>query len=60
MQAKEAWLEGRIAEKSAERAAFGHNRHDEEAQMALWGEAYTSYATAQLYSQMVTTKLNQY
>ena len=60
MQAKEAWREGRIAEKSAERAAFGHNRHDEEAQMALWGEAYTSYATAQLYSQMVTTKLNQY
>jgi hypothetical protein len=60
MQAREAWREGRIAEKSAERAAFGHNRHHKGAQMALWGAAYTSYATAQLYSQMVTTKLNQY
>ena len=27
--------------------------------MALWGSAYTSYATAQLYSQMVTTQLNR-
>jgi hypothetical protein len=27
--------------------------------MARWGSAYTDYATAQLYSQMVTTKLNR-
>lgn len=60
MQASEAWSRGRMEEESAENTAFGHDRHHKEAQMALWGAAYTNYATAQLYSQMVTTRLNQH
>jgi hypothetical protein len=57
-EAKEALLKGRIAEEAAERAAFGHNGgHRKETRMALWGTAYTDYATAQLYAQMVSTKL---
>lgn len=60
MQASEAWSRGRMEEESAEHTAFGHDGHHKEAQMALWGAAYTNYATAQLYSQMVTTKLNQH
>jgi hypothetical protein len=59
MQASEAWWKGRMEEESAERAAFGHNRHHKQAQMPLWSAACTNYATAQLYSQMVTTKLNR-
>jgi hypothetical protein len=59
-QASEAWWKGRIEEESAERTTFGHDGHHKEAQMALWGAAYTNYATAQLYSQMVTTKLNRH
>ncbi len=57
MQASDAWWKGRMAEESAERRVFGHKRPHKEAQMPLWSAACTNYATAQLYSQMVTTKL---
>lgn len=52
--------EGTMEQKSIECRPSGRNKHRQEEQMALWGEIYTNYATAQLYSQMVTTKLNQY
>ncbi len=51
LQANEAWLKGKGEEESARFSGR---------QMDLWGAAYTDYATAQLYAQMVTTKLNQH
>jgi len=59
-QATLAWWKGRMAEESAEHTAHGHHGGHKKSQMALWSAALTDYATAQLYSQMVTTKLNQY
>jgi len=53
IQATQALLSGRTEEASAE-------QNPKKAQMALWGAAFTDFATAQLYSQMVTTKLNQH
>ena len=47
-----------MEEKSTERHTLGHKNIAKKTQMARWSEAYTNYATAQLYSQMVTTKLN--
>jgi hypothetical protein len=58
-QASEAWSRGRMEEESAKHTTFGHDGHHKEAQMAPWSAACTDFATAQLYSQMVTTKLNQ-
>jgi hypothetical protein len=63
MDATRARREGTKEQKSIERRPSGRNKHykhRQEEQMARWGEVYTNYATAQLYSQMVTTKLNQY
>ncbi len=60
MEATQAWWEGTMEQKSIERRPSGRNKHRQEEQMGRWGEVYTNYATAQLYSQMVTTKLNQY
>ncbi|MBP1696861.1 MAG: Acyl-coenzyme A:6-aminopenicillanic acid acyl-transferase [Deltaproteobacteria bacterium] len=60
MEATQAWWEGRMEQKSIERRPSGRNKHRQEEQMARWGAVYTNYATAQLYSQMVTTKLSQY
>jgi len=53
IQATQALLRGRTEEAYAE-------QNPQKAQMALWGAACTDFATAQLYSQMVTTKLNQH
>jgi hypothetical protein len=58
-QATQAWWKGRMEEASAQNADHGHHR-DNKTEMVLWSAALTDYATAQLYSQMVTTKLNQY
>jgi hypothetical protein len=60
MEATQAWWEGITEQKSIERRPSGHSKHRQEGQMARWGAVYTDYATAQLYSQMVTTKLSQY
>ena len=60
MEATQAWWEGTMEQKSIERSPSGRNKHRQEEQMGRWGDVYTNYATAQLYSQMVTTKLNQY
>lgn len=60
MQAREAWQKGRMEEASAEHTAFGRRGDHKNAQMVKWAAACTDYATAQLYSQMVTTKLNKY
>lgn len=59
-QATQAWWRGTMEQKSIERRPSGRNKHRQEEQMNRWSEVYTNYATAQLYSQMVTTKLNQY
>ncbi len=58
-QATQAWWKGRMEEASAQQTVHrkGGNKKTE---MVLWSAALTDYATAQLYSQMVTTKLNQY
>jgi hypothetical protein len=53
--ATQAWWKGRMAEVAAENGPRGHH----EGQLALWSAALTDYATAQLYAQMVTTRLNQ-
>jgi len=58
-QATQAWWKGSMEEASAQNADHGHHR-DNKTEMVLWSTALTDYATAQLYSQMVTTKLNQY
>jgi len=47
-QANSAYQDG-LMEQAAAQAASDIN-----AQMALWGQAYTDYATAQLYAQMVS------
>jgi hypothetical protein len=60
MEATQAWWEGTMEQKSIERRPPGRNKHQQGEQMSRWGEVYTNYATAQLYSQMVTTKLSQY
>jgi hypothetical protein len=59
-QATQAWWKGRMGEASAQNADHGHHRDNKKGEMVLWSTALTDYATAQLYSQMVTTKLNQY
>jgi hypothetical protein len=56
IQANTAWWRGRMEEASVEHAALGREKH-RSAQMTKWAEAFTNYATAQLYSQMVITKL---
>ncbi|HVN23958.1 MAG TPA: C45 family autoproteolytic acyltransferase/hydrolase [Syntrophorhabdales bacterium] len=52
-EATEAWWKGRMAEAAAENTSHGRDK----GQVSLWSTALTDYATAQLYSQMVTTKL---
>jgi hypothetical protein len=47
-QANSAYQDA-LTEQAAAQAASDIN-----AQMALWGQAYTDYATAQLYAQMVS------
>jgi hypothetical protein len=59
-QATQAWWKGGMEEASAQNADHGHHRDNKKTEMVLWSAALTDYATAQLYSQMVTTKLNQY
>jgi hypothetical protein len=59
-EATQAWWKGRAEEASAQNADHGHHRDNKKTEMVLWSAALTDYATAQLYSQMVTTKLNQY
>jgi hypothetical protein len=56
IQASIAWWKGRMEETSVEHSALGRKQH-KNAQMTKWAEALTDYATAQLYSQMVITKL---
>jgi hypothetical protein len=58
-QATQAWWKGTMEQASAQNADHGHHR-DNKTEMVLWSAALTDYATAQVYSQMVTTKLNQY
>jgi hypothetical protein len=58
--ATQAWWKGRLEEASAQHAVHGHRGGNKKTEMVLWSAALTDYATAQLYSQMVTTKLNQY
>jgi len=58
-EATQAWWKGTMEQASAQNADHGHHR-DNKTEMVLWSAALTDYATAQLYSQMVTTKLNQY
>jgi hypothetical protein len=52
-QATQAWSKGR----SKEASASGGKGDRQTADMAQWGAACTDYATAQLYAQMVSTKL---
>jgi len=59
IQAAQAWWKGEMEQASAERTRPGRQGNNKKTQMALWGKACTNYATAQLYSQMVTTKLNR-
>jgi hypothetical protein len=59
-EATQAWWKGRMEEASAQNADHGHHQDNKKTEMVLWSAALTEYATAQLYSQMVTTKLNQY
>jgi len=58
-QATQAWWKGRMEEASAQNADHGHHQDNKKTEMVLWSAALTEYATAQLCSQMVTTKLNQ-
>jgi len=58
--ATQAWWKGRMEEESAQHAVHDHRGGNKKTRMVLWSAALTDYATAQLYSQMVTTKLNQY
>jgi hypothetical protein len=58
-QATQAWWKGRMEEASAQQTVH-HKGGNKKTEMILWSAALTDYATAQLYSQMVTTKLNQY
>ena len=58
--ATQAWWKGRMAEASAQKPDHGHRGDNQKTEMVLWSAALTDYATAQLYSQMVTTKLKQY
>jgi hypothetical protein len=59
IQAAQAWWKGEMEQASAERARPGHQGNIKKTQMAQWSAACTNYATAQLYSQMVTTTLNR-
>jgi len=59
-QATQAWLKGRMEEASAQHANHGYHRDNKKREMVPWSAALTDYATAQLYSQMVTTKLKKY
>jgi hypothetical protein len=60
IEATHAWWKGMIEQRYIENRPLGHNKHHQNDQMALWGEVFTNYATAQLYSQMVSSKLEQY
>jgi hypothetical protein len=59
IQASRAWWRGEMEEASVLRTAHGHHSRHSKAQMARWGKACTDFGTAQLLSQMVTTKLNR-
>jgi hypothetical protein len=59
-EATQAWRKGRMEETHAQHAVHGHRKGKKKTEMVPWSAALTDYATAQLYSQMVTTKLNQY
>jgi hypothetical protein len=51
--AGEAWWKGRMAEAAASITSRGHHK----GRVSLWSASLTYYATAQIYSQMATTKL---
>jgi len=57
IQASQAWWRGEMEQESAERSRPGHHGNSKKTQMVRWSAALTDYATAQIYSQMVTTKL---
>jgi hypothetical protein len=59
-EATQAWRKGRMEEIDAEHAVHGHRKGNKKTEIVLWSAALTDYATAQLCSQMVTTKLKQY
>jgi CRISPR/Cas system-associated endonuclease Cas1 len=58
LQATQAYWKARLEETKAGPIFRARSRNQPKTQMARWGAAFTDYATAQLYSQMVTTKLN--
>lgn len=58
-QASWAWWRGEMEQASALRTAHGRRGDNKKKQMIFWSAACTNFATAQLYSQMVTTKLNR-
>jgi hypothetical protein len=57
-EATQAWWKGKMEEAAAQHAVHGHRGNNKKTEVVLWSAALTDYATAQLYSQMVTTKLN--
>jgi hypothetical protein len=59
-QATQAWWNGRMEEASAQKPHHGRQGDKIKREMVPWSAALTDYATAQLYAQMVTTKLKQY
>ncbi len=56
-QATEAWWKGRMEEASAQKPDHGDQGNNKKTETVLWSAALTDYATAQLYAQMVSTKL---
>ena len=58
VRAQQAWRKAEGMVVSAEQIG-GPKGKNHKVKMARWGEAATNYATAQLYSQMVTTTLNR-
>jgi hypothetical protein len=58
-QATQSWWDGRMDEIWAEQGFRGRHGASRKVAMATWGAACTNYATAQLYGQMITTKLSR-
>jgi hypothetical protein len=49
-QAWEGWWRGTVTERSTKPVIGRTSERFRKVQMALWGSAYTDYATAQLYA----------
>lgn len=56
-EATHAWWKGKTGEASAQQAFKSHQKDNKKTEMVLWSTVLTDYATAQLYAQMVSTKL---